>query len=241
MKGFWNKLVRSAKKGSELRRRVQPVRAPLVMEDLEERKLLSADCHIDFAAGVITIHGTNSADQADVSMNGSKVAVALTCGDGQSKSLEKKASKVDKIRFQGYGGADQFYNLTAEVCEAVGGSGNDTLRGGTGADMLYGGTGDDVLIGWGGNDYLNGGDGADVLWGDGYITQNFLIVKHFNPPNPGADYLDGSFDGDADLLYGGLGADTFVDNAEWFGDIAVHEDTWKDFKPGTDVPLTFFW
>ncbi len=241
MKSLWTKLIRRAVTSPKIRQRQQAVRAPLDMENLEERTLMSADCHVGFAAGVITIHGTNSADQAVVSVNGNKIAVELDCGNGQVKTLEKAATKVDKILFEGFGGADSFKNNTSEVSEAHGGSGHDTLIGGTAGDMLYGDNGNDMLVGWGGSDQLRGGDGVDMLWGDGYLTGSGYGIKVFNPDNPGDDYLDGSFDGDADLLYGGLGKDTFVDNAEWLGDIAAHEDKWLDFKQGTDIPKVIYW
>ena len=44
---------------------------------------------------------------------------------------------------------------------AVGGSGNDTLRGNEAANVLTGSSGNDILSGMGGPDILVGGAGAD--------------------------------------------------------------------------------
>jgi serralysin len=72
-----------------------------------------------------------------------------------------------------------------------GGLGGDTLKGTNGDDTLNGDAGDDWLYGGTGNDILNGGADADYLYGD-----------------EGNDTLDGG--AGADILYGGAGIDTAV-------------------------------
>lgn len=76
-----------------------------------------------------------------------------------------------------------------------GGAGNDTLRGGAGANnSLSGGVGDDVLYGGKGSmNYLNGGAGNDTLFSYGQ----------------------------ADQLYGGDGADTYVITAGDVGTLII--------------------
>ncbi len=69
---------------------------------------------------------------------------------------------VAKIVFYGYGGNDEFQNLTNVACTAYGGEGNDMLRGG-GNDFLYGEGGNDALYCTGGTDKAYGGAGDDVL------------------------------------------------------------------------------
>lgn len=79
----------------------------------------------------------------------------------------------------------------------VGDAGNDSLYGGAGKDLLVGGGGNDWLYGFGGNDRLDGGSGFDHLYG-----------------GAGNDTLDGGGDDiRKDVLFGGAGADTFIE--EW--------------------------
>jgi Ca2+-binding RTX toxin-like protein len=98
-----------------------------------------------------------------------------------------------------------------------GGAGVDTLRGGAGHDFLYGEGDYDWIYGDDGNDYLNGGDGTDRLYG-----------------YAGNDTLDGTADGDRDMLYGGTGADRFLDHQRLIFDILrrdiryVSEDDLRD-------------
>ena len=77
--------------------------------------------------------------------------------------------------------------------EMDGGSGNDTMWGGADDDEMEGGNGDDEMHGEGGHDDLFGQDGQDDLYGEA-----------------GNDLLDGSFDGEIDLMVGGSGLDEFV-------------------------------
>src|SRR6185503_18570318 len=64
-----------------------------------------------------------------------------------------------------------------------------------GSDTLSGGLGDDILYGGDQRDYLYGDAGFDQLYGEG-----------------ANDMLDGGFDGVADLVSGGEGADEFILN-----------------------------
>lgn len=67
---------------------------------------------------------------------------------------------------------------------------SDEKKGHAGKDFLVGLNGDDTLFGLGGDDVLNGQQGADRLYG-----------------GAGQDRLYGS---GGDVIWGGLGADTFV-------------------------------
>jgi Ca2+-binding RTX toxin-like protein len=77
--------------------------------------------------------------------------------------------------------------------ELFGNAGADLLYGFDGIDSLVGGLGDDTLYGGDKRDYLYGKLGFDQLFGEG-----------------GDDSLDGGYDGIADVLNGGDGADEFV-------------------------------
>ena len=82
--------------------------------------------------------------------------------------------------------------------ELFGNAGNDWLYGYDGIDALTGGSGDDYLYGGNQRDYLYGESGRDQLFGE-----------------LGDDYLDGGYDGVADQLTGGEGADEFVLFYRW--------------------------
>jgi Ca2+-binding RTX toxin-like protein len=93
--------------------------------------------------------------------------------------------------------ADRFYGNELDN-ELFGNGGNDWLYGYDGIDSLSGGSGDDYLYGGNQRDYLYGESGRDQLFGE-----------------LGDDYLHGGYDGAADVLTGGEGADEFVRFYRW--------------------------
>ncbi len=147
----------------------------------------------------------------------------------------------------GGGGGDYLAGLAGND-QLFGDTGNDILDGGAGNDMLHGGSGDDILDGGAGADGFVGGGGYDMVtygtaaagvtaWlqfpsantgdaaGDSYTGISGLIGSGF------ADFLLGDANanslnggGGNDLVYGGLGSDTFVFNTAGFG-----VDTVQDF------------
>ncbi|QDT50035.1 Bifunctional hemolysin/adenylate cyclase precursor [Symmachiella dynata] len=102
--------------------------------------------------------------------------------------------------------------------------GNDALIGHSGNDRIYGEAGDDTLLGMEGNDWLAGGHGDDVLRGGsgrdtllGNLGDDRLYGESgtdYLKGQDGNDYLNGgsknSSDGERDYMWGGPGADTFV-------------------------------
>ncbi|MEL7035455.1 MAG: hypothetical protein AAFO04_07525 [Cyanobacteria bacterium J06592_8] len=88
----------------------------------------------------------------------------------------------------GGGGNDIIYGL----------KGDDVLYGQNDDDELYGAEGDDTLYGQAGNDYLYAGEGNDLLEGGG--DNDALLVT--------------AYEGDENLLKGGVGQDLFVINAD---------------------------
>jgi Ca2+-binding RTX toxin-like protein len=84
---------------------------------------------------------------------------------------------------------------------------DNELFGNAGHDWLYGYDGLDTLVGGIGNDTLQGGAHRDHLFGEGGLDQLFGEL--------GDDYLEGGFDGFADVLNGGSGADEFVQYYRW--------------------------
>jgi uncharacterized protein YkwD len=162
------------------------------VETLEERAVPA----ISLTTGVLKIAGTSYSDTASLRVEGDQIIAKLTYRNGYGKTiLEEKAflaTSVNSYLFVGSYGNDRFYNNTAEVGTADGGSGNDYLEAGSGGDILRGGYGYDTLVGFTGNDQLLGGSGTDYLFG-----------------LPGDDKLNG---GDyKDYQYGGAGTDQLLD------------------------------
>jgi Ca2+-binding RTX toxin-like protein len=169
------------------------------VEALERRDVLSHHIALNPATGVVNIYGEESDDRVTVSLDAR--GTSSTADDqvvvvffhlGHSQIERYNRSQVTKLIFQGEEGTDVFLNNTSISAEADGGTGNDVLRGGAGNDTLEGGAGIDKLYGNDGHDKLYGGADRDVLEG-----------------GAGTDTLDGGYDGKADVLRGGLGADVF--------------------------------
>lgn len=89
---------------------------------------------------------------------------------------------IDGIANDGRAGEQD--NISLDIENLVGGSGNDTLTGSSGANKLTGGTGNDLLLGGAGNDVLDGGLGNDTCTGGAGADQ--LIFRG----SANADALD---------------------------------------------------
>jgi serralysin len=108
----------------------------------------------------------------------------------------------------------------AQIENAVGGSGSDTINGNALANELRGMAGADSIYGGGGSDTLDGGAGANLLWGqdgdDLIIGGAAFDNTHGNMGNDtirggaGDDWVVGGKD--LDLLYGEDGADLVLGN-----------------------------
>ena len=118
----------------------------------------------------------------------------------------------------------------ANIENAVGGAGNDTITGNTLANSLDGGAGNDSMDGGGNNDTLNGGLGFDSLVGGdgndelrGGDQGDTLVGGLGNDLLGGGKVLDSLDGGDGnDTLIGGLGIDTLIggngtDTADYSG------------------------
>ena len=95
----------------------------------------------------------------------------------------------------GAGGVAGEHDTTAaDVEDATGGAGNDTLTGTSGDNYLAGGAGNDIVAGLAGDDDLDGGDGGDSLdGGTGEDTADFSTVSHgLDLPGVDADLGRGS-------------------------------------------------
>jgi Ca2+-binding RTX toxin-like protein len=265
---MFRNMLRSASNARIDARRTRRCRAVPSLQTLEGRALLAASIVYDPIAEDIIITGSNAADVAVVEQdNGTPILgdemVVVTVQDGSLGAeislsvpryelvvdldgLWSYQDNVDRIRFSGGSGADQFTNETSIRCSAYGGTGNDILIGGSNNDSLYGedgndrlsgGDGHDYLYGHGGNDRLSGDAGDDVIFansgndslygGDG----NDRLVGH-----EGDDYIVGGSGNDNlygldgfDRLYGQAGDDDLDGGTDW-----VH-----DFLSGGDGADTF--
>jgi Ca2+-binding RTX toxin-like protein len=97
-----------------------------------------------------TLDGRLGSDTLDYSAWGKGVAVNLSSG---TATVVGAVANVENAT--GGSGYDTL----------VGNAGNNILRGGGGIDSLKGSLGDDILIGDSGDDLLQGGDGRDILIG----------------------------------------------------------------------------
>ena len=171
---------------------------------LEPRLLLTVI--LDPASGVLSISGTNYADDVLVELVGdSQIQVTHN-----SRVSSFPVGSVTALSFVGKGGRDRFENQSSVPADAMGGPGPDTLIGGSGNDSLTGSAGSDLLIGNDGDDVLSGFSGAgDTLEGGlGNDQLSGGLGSDTLRGGDGADDLDGG-DGD-DSVSGGNGDDTLV-------------------------------
>jgi serralysin len=92
---------------------------------------------------------------------------------------------------------------------AIGGSGNDTIRGNAVANTLFGKDGNDTLTGEDGNDFLSGDDGNDAVHGqDGDDIILTGLGNDFASGGVGNDVIDDLPGGGDDTLVGDAGDDT---------------------------------
>ena len=120
-------------------------RARLEIEALEAREVMAGSVSVKNAALVIA--GTQQADAAQVTFDGSRIWVNL---NGTASAFSPVG--INRIEFYGYGGNDTFLNKTGAPSVAYGHGGDDILIGGSGNDYLDGGAGNDQIDGKGGND-----------------------------------------------------------------------------------------
>jgi hypothetical protein len=159
---------------------------------------------------------------------GNSLVVAKSALNGVREYSYVPASNVQSIRINGSEAADQLYNYTNIPSTLIGNGMNDWLFGGSRDDHLEGGDGIDALYGGAGNDHLYGGAGLDFLFGQA-----------------GNDGLFGGIQS-KDLLFGGDGADRFLQPQEeyrfFFGLATAQrdEDVLADFNRANDAELEFW-
>ena len=167
---------------------------------LEPRNLLAGiSLEVFNGFDTVLIDGTNVNDVAFVAdASGDRIAVT---NNDETEFFDR--SEIERIRFLGRGGNDQFTNATDISSFAYGHSGNDTLRGGNGNNWIQGGPGNDRLFGGDRNDLIRGNDGNDE------IDTGLRHDRAFG--NDGDDLLVGSQG--RDVLDGGDGEDSIFGGA----------------------------
>ena len=166
------------------------------------------------ANGVLTITGTDGADNISVSQVNGVIKVG-----GISDSFA--VNSVKKIVIDAGNGNDVIHLDSQAVAGQQGivvgawvfaRDGNDKIWGGEGADFIDGGLGNDTIYGGGGGDRIFGDAGDDVLYGN--AGADFMIGGDGNDKlygGDGDDTLDGSRG--TDNLFGDAGNDKLYDDA----------------------------
>ena len=185
------------------RRPARSLLTPSFIEELESRQLLSAS----ISGGILTVTGTNKADNIQVRVKGSNVVVK------QGSSTKNFArSAVNQLIVNGGNGNDKI-SVSGPVPNVVlnGGGGNDRILGSGGGDLISGGTGNDFLNGRKGDDQIYGDDGRDDIFGaagndtlggddeDNIVPNTGGAFSDTLSGGPGDDWLLMGQDTDADL------------------------------------------
>ncbi|MBS7542268.1 M10 family metallopeptidase C-terminal domain-containing protein [Ancylobacter oerskovii] len=182
----------------------------------------------------MTIWDGGGVDTYDFSNYGSAVSVDLAPGGASLFSASRRASLGDGVYARGnVYNAYLFEDNPASLIEnAIGGTGNDTLRGNIADNVLNGGAGADTMTGLAGNDgyvvdHLGdiiveaAGEGTDIAYVrvSGYVlpanVERARVEEGFGNievwGNSGANLMGGNAGNDT--LHGGAGADELYGNA----------------------------
>src|ERR1700733_124505 len=137
-----------------------------MIEDLEQRRLLSGSAAID-GNGILQIDGTSGDDQITLTVD--NIAQQLDVDINMTiTQFDLSAPLFTAINITADDGndvvsLDSAINFSTSI---DGGVGNDTLSGGGGNDSITGDDGDDIIHGEAGNDTIDGGAGSDRTFGD---------------------------------------------------------------------------
>jgi serralysin len=133
----------------------------------------------------MTIWDGGGTDTYDLSSYSTGVAINLAPGQGSTFSSDQLAElgggpNDGKARSNVFNALQYKGDARSLIENAIGGSGNDTIRGNTANNSLQGRAGSDTLRGFSGNDTLDGGTGADRMYGgagsDTYLVDNVADV-----------------------------------------------------------------
>ncbi len=141
--------------------------AHAVVEQLENRTLLSASLITTPLPGTLWIDGTNQADTiiVGVAADTSQVSVNL---NGNVQQFDK--ASIHYIRINAFAGndvirVDETYGRLPVGINVAAGQGSDRIQGSSWGDNIWGDKGNDYIVGNGGDDRLYGMKGDDRIWG----------------------------------------------------------------------------
>jgi Ca2+-binding RTX toxin-like protein len=190
------------------------------------------------AFGVLTVTGTDAADNIRITRSNGKYHVAANSQDPIIFSAGASALVTSIVVNAGAGDDTVVIGSGITVsAEVHGGDGNDNITSGAGDDQIFGDAGNDVLLGRAGSDVFHGGDdndtitggaGDDLLFGDG--GDDVLIGSGGADVFVGGDGNDNlSGGGGRDVLIGGTGADSISGDAG--DDLLIAASTTHDNDP----------
>lgn len=150
--------------------------------------------------GVDTVSYERSVQMVAATMNGAAVRVRMDLDTLSSSTLVATAV-----------GLAPGVDLLPQVERLTGSPQDDVLIGHVlEADVINGGLGDDIIVGLFGNDQLSGQAGADIIVGDGYDEVTYGPIDGITVGTVTTPVLAL----DDDLLDGGAGTDTLIDDTE---------------------------
>jgi uncharacterized delta-60 repeat protein len=147
--------------------------------------------------GVLRVHGTDSADAIDVSIDDDEVVVLRNF-----QEVRFDLADVDRVAVFGKEGADEILVHGDLRSYIAGGKGSDRLQGGNLNDRILGKSGDDSLYGEDGNDLLYGSAGDDTIFSSNGADELY--------GGPDDDTLNPGTNEGANLVYGRSGNDTIL-------------------------------
>ena len=173
-----------------------------VVEDLEQRRMMSSSPVSLGRGGVLNVQGTRRADVITVAPDAQQGMVDVNVNGRVFKFSE---ARISKLSIKAGAGNDKVVVSHAINIPAYidGGSGNDTIDGGGGNETLIGGSGNDLIEGGPRNNYIDGAAGNDTLIGG---AGNDTLVA-----GSGSDFLNGG--GGNNVERGGPGNDVLQGNS----------------------------
>lgn len=195
-----------------IKQRKQVKRRAIMVESLEDRKLMAANLMADLNGSVLRIEGTPHNDSIVVRQSNNLISVdSIRIRQNGTLVPRISANSVSRIDIFGLAGNDTILLNSDAVsgqqpiskpAKISGGDGNDIVVGGRGDDQIWGGFGNDKVWGHHGNDTLYGDSGSDQLYGG--LGHDVLYGGTGNDQLRGEDGNDGLYGGDdADDLMGG--------------------------------------
>lgn len=179
----------------------------MMIENLENRRLLSFSFSISVANGILTVRGSAGKDVITVSQANSQILVQIN-----DATISKPAASIKSVSIFGDAGNDVITadSTVTRQTRIYGGAGYDKLSGANTTCTLSGEAGNDTLIGGTGRDLLQGGAGVDTVSYAGRV--NALFINLDGSANDGQANEKDNVMPDIEIVIGGAGADQITGN-----------------------------